>query len=204
MAAEYDLGRGPNSGEEEDNKLHPRIVSKGTVDYRQLAKSLSRSSTFMEGEIRGLINALEEEIIYYLQEGYEVKLGDMGYFSLKLKSRPVSDPKEIRSYSISVDNVNFKASAEIKRRIKTTTLVRAKYGFSQSPKIDQEECKSRLLEYLKDNPMITRKQYSAITGLLKNKAFESLNAFVQEGLLKKNGNRAHLYYTLEKEERFGD
>lgn len=199
MAAEYDFRKNPTDTEQqEESQLHPRIVSRGTVDSRQLAQDLSDSSTYGEGEVRGLITALENKIFHYLKEGYEVKLGDMGYFSLKLKSRPVSDPKKIRSYSISIDNVNFRASSSFKKRIKGSELVRAKNGFSQSRQISQDECRKRLMKYLEENLIITRREYSMITGLLKNKALQSLESFIEEGLIQKDGRGSHVYYRRKK------
>lgn len=199
MAAEYDFRRNPTDTEEqEENQLHPRIVSKGTIDSRQLASDLSDSSTYGEGEVKGMITALEDKIFHYLKEGYEVKLGDMGYFSLKLKSRPVNDPKKIRAYSISIDNVNFRTSSSFKKKLKGSKLVRAKNGFSQSKNISQDECRKRLMKYLEENLIITRRDYSIITGLLKNKALQSLESFIEEGIIEKEGRGTHVYYRKKK------
>lgn len=194
MPAEYDLREGLNGNDKERGTLHPHIISKGTIDSKQIAKDIASATTFSEGEVLGLIAAYENKISSYLKEGYEVKMGEMGYFSLKLKARPVRDPKEIRAYSISINNVNFKASAHLKKDMRGVPLQRARYGFSKSMKISQEECRKRLLTYLESNPIIVRREYSAITGLLKNKALESLEEFRKEGLIEKRGRGSQVYY----------
>lgn len=201
MAAEYDFRKNPKEKEEEsENTLHPRIVSKGTIDSKRIAKDLTRATTFTEGDVIGLLAALENNIADYLKEGYEVKLGDMGYFSLRLKSRPVKDPKEIRAASVSIENINFRANTIFKKNVKDTQLVRAKRGFVSSTKIAQDECREKLLMYLDKNTFITRSTYSRITGLLKNKALNSLNEFVKEGLLVKEGKGSHVLYVKNREE----
>ncbi len=200
MAAEYDFRKNPKGKEEESElTLHPRIVSKGTIDSKRIARDLTHATTFTEGDVIGLLAALENNIADYLKEGYEVKLGDMGYFSLRLKSRPVKNPKEIRAASVSIDNINFRANTIFKRNVKGAELIRAKRGFVSSGKITQDECREKLLVYLNKNTFITRSTYSRITGLLKNKALNSLNEFVKEGFLIKEGKGSHVFYMRNKE-----
>ena len=132
MAADYDFRRKPNEkGDEELQPLYPRIVSKGTIDCKRLFREISEASTFTEGDLAGIMVSLQEKVSYYLSEGYHVKLGEIGYFSASLKARPVMDKKEIRSVSISFDNVNFRATKWFRRR-SSGTVTRAKFGFQES------------------------------------------------------------------------
>lgn len=78
-------------------------------------REISEASTFTEGDLAGIMVSLQEKVSYYLSEGYHVKLGEIGYFSASLKARPVMDKKEIRSVSISFDNVNFRATKWFRR-----------------------------------------------------------------------------------------
>ena len=111
MAADYDFRRKPNEkGDGEVQPLYPRIVSKGTIDSKRLFREIAEASSFTEGDLAGIMVAFQEKVSYYLSEGYHVKLGEIGYFSSSLRARPVMDKKEIRSVSISFDNVNFRAT----------------------------------------------------------------------------------------------
>lgn len=194
MAAEYDFRKNPKSSEsDEPGMLHPRIVSKGTVDTEKIVKDLSYSSTFTPGDIEGLLVSLEDKIADYLKDGYEVKLGNIGYFSVRLKSRPVTDKKEIRSPSVSFDNVNFRATASFKKKAKGN-LVRSSTGFSKSSSITDEECRQRLKAYLEDHSFITCSEYCRITGFLKSKALRSLKQLVTDKCLVKSGKRTHVVY----------
>ena len=50
------------------------------------------------------------------------------------------------------------------------------------------------MRVLDANPFITRKDYSGITGLLKNKALNDLNLLVEKGILTTLGQGSHKVY----------
>ena len=57
-----------------------------------------------------------------------------------------------------------------------------------------EECRHRLEKFLDERPMIRRKEYTQLTGLLKNKALNELNGWVKEGVLDTIGSGSHKIY----------
>ena len=194
MAADYDFRRKPNEkGDEELQPLYLRIVSKGTIDCKRLFREISEASTFTEGDLAGIMVSLQEKVSYYLSEGYHVKLGEIGYFSASLKARPVMDKKEIRSVSISFDNVNFRATKWFRRR-SSGTVTRAKFGFQESSDMSEETRRLRLEAFLAKNHFITRREYSGLTGLLKGKAQRELNLLVENGVLNTRGYGNRIIY----------
>ncbi|MDD3038990.1 HU family DNA-binding protein [Bacteroides sp.] len=194
MAADYDFLRKPNkNGDGELQPLYPRIVSKGTIDSKQLFREIAGASSFTEGDLAGIMVSLQEKVSYYLSEGYHVKLGEFGYFSASLKARPVMDKKEIRSVSISFDNINFRATRWF-RRYSSGTVSRAKSGFQQSSDLPEETRHSRLKAFLAKNHFITRREYTQLTGLLKGKALRELNNLVDIGVLTTRGTGNRIVY----------
>ena len=194
MAAEYDFQRKPNEkGDGELQPLYPRIVSKGTIDSKRLFREISEASSFTEGDLAGIMVSFQEKVSYYLSEGYHVKLGEFGYFSASLKARPVMDKKEIRSVSISFDNVNFRATKWFRRR-SSGTVERAKHGFRQSADMQEETRSARLEAFLAKNHFITRREYTQLTGLLKGKALRELNLLVENGVLNTRGYGNRIVY----------
>ncbi len=94
MYAKYDFRKKPSSKEDEDEQpLYPRIVSNGTIDFQQIVKEIAQASSFTPADIEGVQLAIENKISEYLVSGHHVQLGNLGYFSAKLKARPVMDPK---------------------------------------------------------------------------------------------------------------
>ena len=117
MYAKYDFRKKPSSKEDEDKQpLYPRIVSNGTIDFQRIVKEIAQASSFTPADIEGVQLAIENKISEYLISGYHVQLGDLGYFSAKLKARPVMDAKEIHAQSIYFDNVNFRPSSSFRKR----------------------------------------------------------------------------------------
>ena len=137
--------------------------------------------------------AFQEKVSYYLSEGYHVKLGEIGYFSSSLKARPVMDAKEIHAQSIYFDNVNFRPSSSFRKKVRGF-VEKAKFGFSHSAEVPVEERRRRLEKFLDERPMIRRKEYTQLTGLLKNKALNELNGWVKEGVLDTIGSGSHKIY----------
>ena len=194
MAAEYDFRRKPDEkGNGELQPFYPRIVSKGTIDSKQLFREIAEATSFTEGDLEGIMVSLQNKVSYYLSEGFHVKLGEIGYFSSSLTARPVMEKKEIRSVSIWFDNVNFRATKWFRRHC-AGTVTRAKFGFQESSNLPEETRFARLDTFLKKNFFITRREYSQITGLLKGKALRELNLMVEKGILKTRGTGNRIVY----------
>ena len=136
---------------------------------------------------------IEDRVSYYLSEGHHVQLGDMGYFSAGLQGRPVMDPKEIHAQTIFFSKVHFRVSPDFRKRC-AGFVERAKYGFRKSAELSGAERYRRLLVFLETHPFITRKDYSSVTGLLKNKALNDLNLLVEKGYLSTIGQGSHKVY----------
>ena len=179
MAAEYDFQRKPNpKGDGELQPMYPRIVNKGTITGKRLVSDISQATSFTPGDVEGVLAALESRISYYLSEGHHVQLGNMGHFSAGLTARPVMDKKEIHAQTIFLGKVHLRVSP----------------GFRHSEDISGAERYRRLCAFLDANPFITRKDYSGITGLLKNKALNDLNLLVEKGILTTLGQGSHKVY----------
>lgn len=194
MYAKYDFIRKPSSKEDENEQpLYPRIVSNGTIDFKRIVREIAQASSFTPGDIEGVQLAIENKISEYLVSGHHVQLGNLGYFSAKLKSRPVMNAKEIHAQSIFFDNVNFRPSSSFRKKVRGF-VEKAKSGFAHSAEVPVEERRRRLENFLDKQPMIRRKEYTQLTGLLKNKALNKLNGWVKEGVLSTIGSGSHIIY----------
>ena len=154
MYAKYDFRKKPSSKEDEDEQpLYPRIVSNGTIDFQQIVKEIAQASSFTPADIEGVQLAIENKISEYLVSGHHVQLGNLGYFSAKLKARPVMDAKEIHAQSIYFDNVNFRPSSSFRKKVRGF-VEKAKSGFAHSAEVPVEERRRRLEKFLDERPMI--------------------------------------------------
>lgn len=200
MPAQYDFKENPNpKGDGEKQPLHPRIVYSGTISTQKMFEDIVRASTYTLGDLEGMMTAITERMAHYMVEGYRVELGRIGYFSATLKTlRPVMDKKEIRSPSVFFDNINFRASAWMRKRTRGfVERAEPQHGLRASSKLSETECKRRMLAFIEENGYITRIDYSSITGKLKNKALAELNKFVEQGVISRKGRGVHLVFVKQ-------
>lgn len=197
MKAQYVLRENPGTDSGDDNdskKYHPRLVSSGTVKKEKLFTDVARYTTFSAAELEGAVNAVLTQAARYISEGYTVELGKLGFLKGALKNtRPIRETKNIRSETIVMHNVNLHASQWFRSQA-CGPVERADRGFGKSVDIGYEERIKRLLRHLDKYHFITRKEYGALTGLLKNKALDELKQLVKEGVLMKRGQGSHIVF----------
>lgn len=197
----YDLKKKPalTTKEGEKETLYAGIVYSGTITSEKLLERVAEYSGFKVGDMEGALTAIMDMMAYYIGEGYRVELGDIGYFSGKLKSRLVEKKTDIRSRSIRFNGVNFRASAAFKRKA-SGELERSPHRyFRSSSRLGKEELKRRLINHLEKYGFITRSTYTQLTGRLKKKALEDLHGFVAEGLIRRIGAGNQLHFVKAEE-----
>lgn len=198
MAIQYDLIQQPLN--KEDKLLRAQFVSKGTINTKQLIKWTSQSGGFHKGQIIGVLEILSETIIRFLEDGYDVQLGDLGFLSVSLSSRPVKTRKEIRAESIRFKKVNFRTSSQLRKRLQFAEKERVSKPVKRSSALTREQRIQKLKTYLDNKTCITRTEYTRITGTLKGKAMLDLNEFIKEGWLIRYGSGRTVVYLLNKQQ----
>lgn len=198
--AKYDFKQCPDiKGTAEKNTLYPKLVVTGTKELKDIANEIAKRSGIKAGTVIGLFWDLENLFAEYLADGYNVKLGEIGTLSATLTCRKVTDKKEIRAASIHFDSVKFQPTRQFVKEVRIKgerELKRAEYGFkASSKKYTPEERFALLTEYLKSHRFITRKEYSDLTGLLKDKAAKELLQWHREKKIDRNGRVPHIIYT---------
>lgn len=136
--------------------------------------------------------AFQEKVSYYLSEGYHVKLGEIGYFSSSLRARPVMDKKEIRSVSISFDNVNFRATPWFRRR-SSGTVTRAKFDFKNHRTCRKRHAVPDWKPFSKES-LHHSKRILSDYGFIEGKALRELNLLVENGVLNTRGYGNRVVY----------
>lgn len=200
METKYDfLPCPPQKDGDEPQVYYPKIVSKGTVSFSQLAHQISESSTFKEGTVLGVMKEIEHWMAYNLSQGYRVELGRIGVASVKLKAeREVTDKAAIHAQSVHFDKVNFTVSKHFSGCCRGT-LVRAESHckFCQSStRYSMDERFSLLCAYLKEHSYITLAEYGELTGLRKTKAWSDMAVWIKAGKVETKGRAPHRVYVL--------
>ena len=190
MGAKYALYENPNpKGDGKKQPLHARIVPRGTIHTQEIAEEIADSCGYSTATTKG-----------NLRYGYTVELDDLGSFSISLKSRPVMDKKEIRSWSVNFGNVHFKGSKKLKNRLKSIDLERDSDACATS--YSPEQRKGRMLIASEEKEFFTAAQYMRLNGCNRSTAVRDLKELIEDGRIKKLGyGKAVLYVPINKQEK---
>ena len=197
MSVNYDLYETPDlakSGEEQP--LHARVVLKGSYTAEEFVEQVTVFQHMPHAQVVGVIEALSKELRHLLLKGFSVELGDIGYFSLSLSvDKKVMDPKDLRSPSVSLKDINFRVNRQFKKDIESEIeLQRYHSPFRVKNPLDRERCLHRLEKFLEDHPCINRQDYAMLVGKTKIQALQDINAFIKDGVLKKYGSGRSVVY----------
>ena len=197
MSVNYDLYETPDlakSGEEQP--LHARVVLRGTYTAEEFVEQVTVFQHMPHAQVVGVIEAISKELRHLLLKGFSVELGDIGYFSLSLSvDKKVMDPKDLRSPSVSLKDINFRVNRQFKKDIESEIeLQRYHSPFRVKNPLDRERCLQRLEKFLEDHPCINRQDYAMLVGKTKIQALQDINAFIKDGVLKKYGSGRSVVY----------
>ena len=197
MSVNYDLYETldlTKSGEEQP--LHARVVLKGSYTAEEFVEQVTVFQHMPHAQVVGVIEAISKELRHLLLKGFSVELGDIGYFSLSLSvDKKVMDPKDLRSPSVSLKDINFRVNRQFKKDIESEIeLQRYHSPFRVKNPLDRERCLQRLEKFLEDHPCINRQDYAMLVGKTKIQALQDINAFIKDGVLKKYGSGRSVVY----------
>lgn len=195
MSVYYDLYQNPPQEGEKDERLHARVLPKGTIPADKFLEIVHNATGFSQAILDGTLQAITDELQRWLADGWIVEVGELGYFSLSLEcDRLVQDKKEIRSPSIHFKNVNLRLGSKFRHRFVTMALERKASPYISHSKLSEEQRLERLLKYLEENVCITRADYSGLAKCSKTQAQVDLNHYIEQGIIRKYGSGRTVVY----------
>lgn len=100
-------------------KYYATAVSDGSTDFKELADMVASQSTASPADCHAVLIALESNIIRELHKGKIIRFGDIGSFSLSVKSEGKDTTEEVNSNSIKRSKLNFRPGKGLKQMLKT-------------------------------------------------------------------------------------
>lgn len=197
MSVNYDLYETPDlakSGEEQP--LHARVVLKGSYTAEEFVEQVTAFQHMPHAQVVGIIEAISKELRHLLLKGFSVELGDIGYFTLSLSvDKKTLNPKDLRSLSVSLKDINFRVNRQFRKDIESgLELQRCHSPFRVKNPLPEKKCLQRLEKFLEENPCINRHDYAQLVGKTKTQALQDINAFIEQGILKKYGSGRSVVY----------
>lgn len=196
MSIYYDLyASGNPQKKEEQQPLHARVISSGTLDAKKFIELVSKSNGFSQATIDGCLQAITDELRYWLKQGWTVEVGELGHFSLSLKcNRPVMEKKEIRSPSIHLNKINLRVSKKFRKSMGVLQLERVPSVNNNGKNPGDDKCRTVLMQYLEEQGCINRARFMQLAGINRYKAIELLNQYIKEGTIRKYGTGRTVVY----------
>lgn len=215
MPIEYDLVPAPGNRAKDDNeaqRLVPKVVTRSTVPFKQMAKDIAHATSFTEADVLGLMDAMAKCAVQYLNNSHHVELAGLGTLSLGIACDEDADghqptittASEVKPHHLHVSKVILTAKPELMEQLQGP-FERSKEGFPSNAKRERLDLTARLsalLAYLDVHSSINIGQYVHLTGLPRKAASAELHHFADPAsptpILTPSGTGTHLIYIKRK------
>ena len=208
--ASYEMQESNLPNEEGKRVLFPRMKLWGQANLDEIAQKVCRNSTFSPGEVKGMVQALAEEVAWAMGEGRSVKIDGLGVFTPALGLRngferetgEADDPRR-NAASLYVKSVHFRADKGLLERTNGhCTLERSAWKFRKSSARYTPQARlQRAQEYLETHPLLTVADYCQLTGLLRSTAAKELRRWREDETsgISSRGRGAHRVYIKKQQ-----
>ncbi len=88
-------------------KYFAQIAPVTPVNLTDIASRISKTCTVTEHDVKAVLSALQEQIIFCLSDGHSVRLGDLGSFRPTLCSFSYATPEEVSASSVKFVRTRF-------------------------------------------------------------------------------------------------
>lgn len=107
----------PGTSDPANLKYYAYLVHPGVITIEGLAKRIASNCTVTRADCLAVLSSLQEQIIYALQSGMRVHLGDVGNFRLNCQSGGSETPEDFSVKQIKKLKVVFSPSKTLKNAI---------------------------------------------------------------------------------------
>ncbi len=99
-------------------KYYARLAPVNAVKLAELAENISRECTVTVHDVKAVLSALEEQLIFQLRNGNSVRLGDLGSFRPTLNSEGVELAEDFTAANIKQVKIRFVGSTNFRYNLK--------------------------------------------------------------------------------------
>lgn len=198
MAILFDFYQSPpqeEEGKEDKIRVYPRVVYSKTVGAEELAAIIHERCSLTEGDVYNALINLGKVISERLCDGQRVYLKGIGYFSLILTSTELRTTKDLRANNVGVKTVKFRPDKYLKSDLRKTHVQRSTM-IGHSAQLSNEEVDQRVAKYLKENPVIVRRNIQSICQIKEGMARKHINRMLEEGKIKNIGSKQQPIYVV--------
>lgn len=189
MAIIYDWFENPKRSTDEETTLHVRPCFNGTVSTKSVVRKIQQHSSLTSGDVVAVLTELSQIVGEELQEGRQVHIDGLGYFTpaLTVEGRITPEmPLRERNRKVRFKGVNFRMDKQLRQQIGPIKISRTSWEtHSQTSTADERE--QQLTEYFREHEFLTRRNLQYLLNLKRSTAVRLLQQWRTEGKLLNQG-----------------
>ncbi|MDF9829511.1 HU family DNA-binding protein [Parabacteroides sp. PF5-6] len=197
MSAQYKIQEDPpKTPNQTAPSYHARFIPGNTVRIDQLCQEISDMSSFTPGDVRGIIQALTDRIVFHLEYGDDLDIEGLGHFTASLHCDQPQNGIRFSAAHVKFKTVKFRCCKLLKERLQSMR-------FKPVPKEERysgiavEKRKENILNHLRNKSVIQSSTCMAINSCSRYMAIQDLKALIAEGKIVQIGNKKSAMYRQE-------
>lgn len=195
MAIEFDIYPSPSaSGDEDKTTYHARVANSSTIDTDEIARNIHKRCTLTMSDIKAVMSALHDELIYHLCNGNHVHLEGIGYFRLTLSAPKEITPTNMHRQSIGIKAVDFRADTSLKKDLAEKAQFKRTEHKHRSASLSIYEIDALLIDFFETNQYLTRRRFEQLCNFTPSTAARHLKRLLDEGRLKNTNTKQSPVY----------
>lgn len=100
-------------------KYYAKVAPVSPVYVNDIAARISKTCTVTEHDVKAVLSALQEQVIYSLSDGHSVRLGDLGSFRPTLSVYTFDTPEEVTAAGIKHVRTRFTPGTRLVAAMRT-------------------------------------------------------------------------------------
>lgn len=99
-------------------------ASGSVISFNDLCTLISDKCSMSSSDVKGVVEALVNEIEFSLYQGYSIHVDDLGIFSTNITSAIVDLPEDLTPKKVKIKSISYLPSKRLKNRMEKATFMR--------------------------------------------------------------------------------
>lgn len=192
---EFDFYKNPKNNKEfQSSDYHIRINNRLIIDTDQMIENIHEACSMTPADVKGVLAALQDEIVRNLSQGHIVKLDGICQFETILGTDSKKCTGKEKGKDIVAKKIRTRPSRNLEEQVKfhLAKCVRSEGNHSES--LSDKEIEKKLCGYFAREKYLTRIKLEDLCKLTRYKATQHISRLIKEGKLENQGFVNHPMY----------
>ena len=192
---EFDFYRNPKSSKDfQSSDYHIRINNRSIIDTDQMIQSIHEACSMTPSDVKGVLTALQDEIVRNLSQGNIVKLDGICQFETILGTDSKKCTGKEKGKDIVLKNIRTRPARSLEESVRDHLGKCVRASGNHSEDLSDKEVEKKLIGYFAKEKHLTRIKLEDLCGLTRYKATQQITRLIKEGKLENLGFSNHPIY----------